>query len=192
MLASHNSATYLRPREWWMRPFSFMARCQSKNIIEQFEAGARLFDFRIRCTGKIDDKTGRPEVIITHGIIEYAYPGVLYDLLSEINWLSEYHQKKVWIIVVYDDTFGHGDHKTTFPMLCRKLVESYLHLDFQFIISKRTWEITKDFNKIEWNGSRSNFWRFSWKSPLPLPFLYNTKVTKEDKESRELVFHDFI
>ena len=37
IIGSHNSWSYLPPKHWWMRPFAFMARCQSCDIQAQYE-----------------------------------------------------------------------------------------------------------------------------------------------------------
>ena len=88
-IASHNSMTYLTPRRWYLRPFAFTARCQSKTIQEQYEKyGVRMFDIRLKFT---DDG----EVYFAHGAIEYkcdmskiyeylnSLPGVIVRVLLE-------------------------------------------------------------------------------------------------------------
>lgn len=59
-IGTHNSWSFGKC-QWWLRPFAFMGRCQSKTIQEQFEAGARLFDLRI----------GRNYMQVKHGIFRY-------------------------------------------------------------------------------------------------------------------------
>lgn len=54
-LASHNTVTYPTIKQWYLRPFTFMARCQSRSHIEQYKRGARFFDIRVRF-----DKNGQP------------------------------------------------------------------------------------------------------------------------------------
>jgi len=44
--ASHNTMTYLPVRQWWLRPFAFMARCQSKDIKDQCRITG-FFDIRV-------------------------------------------------------------------------------------------------------------------------------------------------
>lgn len=63
ILGSHNSWSYLPPKKWWMKLFSFTARCQDLNIEEQYNLGVKCFDLRIRF------KDG--ELIVAHGLIEY-------------------------------------------------------------------------------------------------------------------------
>ena len=45
ILQAHNSWSYLKPKVWWLRPFAFMARCQSKDIFEQYEPELRIITF---------------------------------------------------------------------------------------------------------------------------------------------------
>lgn len=44
---SHNTMSYLPPRHWWMRPFRAIARCQSRTLLEQLDAGAEAVDLRV-------------------------------------------------------------------------------------------------------------------------------------------------
>ena len=64
-LGSHNSMSYLRPSQWWLRPFAWIGRCQSQTIGEQFIVwGVRWFDLRLAF-----DKKGQP--YFAHGIFSY-------------------------------------------------------------------------------------------------------------------------
>lgn len=47
-LGSHNSLSYLPIKNWWQRITAPWARCQSLNILEQYNLGVRLFDIRVR------------------------------------------------------------------------------------------------------------------------------------------------
>ncbi len=40
--------TYLKATKWYLRPFSFIWRCQDKNVQEQKELGVSYLDIRIR------------------------------------------------------------------------------------------------------------------------------------------------
>lgn len=48
MIGSHNSATYLKEQDWWMKILRPWTRCQNKTLKEQYDSGIRYFDFRIR------------------------------------------------------------------------------------------------------------------------------------------------
>lgn len=75
-IGTHNSMSYLPPKKWYMYPFRFIAKCQSKSIEEQCKLGARMFDLRIRF-----DKNGIPE--FRHGSM--AFKGSVEDTLEYLN-----------------------------------------------------------------------------------------------------------
>ena len=61
---SHNTMSFLPVKQWWLRPFRAWGRCQRLSLAEQWEAGVRYFDMRI----KFDSK-GRAN--FGHGLISY-------------------------------------------------------------------------------------------------------------------------
>lgn len=71
MIASHNSWTFATPKKWWMKLIKFTAKCQNKNIQEQYALGVRLFDLRLK---------GRN---VCHGLIEYDI-----DFMTDLLWLN--------------------------------------------------------------------------------------------------------
>jgi len=46
MLATHDSLSSYPVKYWILKPFNFMAKCQTKNLYDQYIAGARSFDLR--------------------------------------------------------------------------------------------------------------------------------------------------
>lgn len=64
ILGSHNTMSYFPVRKWWMKPFAWVARCQKRNIWEQYNSGVRLFDLRVGFTRK-------GELHFRHGLIGY-------------------------------------------------------------------------------------------------------------------------
>lgn len=80
VLGSHNSWSYLPVKQWYFKPFAFTARCQSKNIITQYEQyGVRCFDLRVRFTPT-------DGITVAHGIIEYKYSW--FDILDDLTYLN--------------------------------------------------------------------------------------------------------
>lgn len=61
-LGTHNSLSYL-PCQWWLRLFSWIGRCQSLNIEEQYDRGVRWFDIRI--------KYKEDRIVSGHGLLTY-------------------------------------------------------------------------------------------------------------------------
>lgn len=48
MIGAHNTLSAYPPRKWWMRPFAFVYKCQSKGLDSLIERGVTFFDIRIR------------------------------------------------------------------------------------------------------------------------------------------------
>lgn len=48
MIATHDSLTFLAPRLWIMRPLSPLWCTQTKNLLQQAQAGCTYFDLRVR------------------------------------------------------------------------------------------------------------------------------------------------
>lgn len=89
MLGSHNSCTYLPCRKWWMYLINFTAKCQGKTLSQQFHAGARYFDIRV----KWDEK--HKEWVLAHGLVEYK--GKLGKVLETLNCLAKYYNDTIYV-----------------------------------------------------------------------------------------------
>lgn len=61
-LGTHNSLSYL-PCQWYLIPFAWIGKCQSKTISEQYELGVRWFDIRVKYAN------GKP--VSGHGLLTY-------------------------------------------------------------------------------------------------------------------------
>ena len=90
ILGSHNSWSYLTPKKWWAKLISFTAKCQSLNIIQQYNQGVRCFDLRIRFVNN--------KLVIVHGFIEYKYS--YEDLLKDLEYLNS--KKDCCIRLIHD------------------------------------------------------------------------------------------
>lgn len=79
MIGSHNSATYLKEKSWWMTILRPWTRCQSKTLQEQYYSGIRYFDFRI----KVFDVEFEYKATICHNNV--LYEKSLFEALCEID-----------------------------------------------------------------------------------------------------------
>ena len=81
MLGSHNSWSYLKPKCWLLYPFRFMSRCQSVDIMEQYEDyGVRCFDLRVEF-----DEYGI--LYVAHGLMRYKID--FSELCEYLKWLND-------------------------------------------------------------------------------------------------------
>lgn len=89
-IASHNSLTFAENINGNDRIVDRRNRCQSLNIREQYEAGVRMFDFRVR-----PDKNGNAQA--AHGRIVYDV-----NLEEEYEWLNG--KGDVWIRIMIENS----------------------------------------------------------------------------------------
>ena len=193
MLGSHNSATFMNPRKWWMKPFSWMAKCQNNNICDQFRLGATVFDFRIRLKGYINPDNLINNVRIVHGLVEYGNTYTFQCILSTLNSFSK--EKQIYVIIVYDKQYGGKKYYDFYENLIKELVQKYPSIDFQFVDDKSTWNIIKDFDKKTWSEEKVTYWKFSKKTPIPFPKLSDDGIMpflKEINDPNILIWKDFI
>lgn len=91
IIGSHNAWSYLQPNKWYMYPFIWVAKCQRRNIKDQYNLfGVRCFDLRIRF-----DKHDVP--VICHGLMEYKYS--YEDLLEDLKWLQSKGDVKIRLLL---------------------------------------------------------------------------------------------
>lgn len=89
-IASHNSLTFAENINGNDRIVDKRNRCQSLNIQEQYAAGVRMFDFRVR-----PDKNGK--VKAAHGRIAYDV-----NIEKEYEWLN--NKGDVWIRIMIENS----------------------------------------------------------------------------------------
>ena len=129
-LGSHNSFSYLPVRQWWMKPFRFVGRCQRVSIEKQLSLGVTFFDLRLRF-----DTKGRP--IICHGLMEFkmGFDGYIDQELSYCD-----SKKNITIRVVLELNKRDEIQEKYFIDYCKYLEEKYPHITF-----------VGGNNRLDWN-----------------------------------------
>ena len=129
-IGSHNTMTYLRPSQWWLRPFAWIGRCQSQTIGEQFIVwGVRWFDLRLAF-----DKQGQP--YFAHGIFSYKDKDP-FAILDYLNTLSSPDDRVyVRLLNERDSEFN----KKCFRWFCEKVENQYSGIVFCGGQNKKDWK----------------------------------------------------
>lgn len=144
-IGSHDTMTYLPVKNWLLKPFKFLAQCQSKTIEEQFEDyNIRYFDLRVHF-----DNHGNPE--FRHGLM--TFKGDVFKILEYLNSKNE----EVWIRILLEGTesgfklkypFSKNKQEIEkerqimfFRMFMAKVEEKYTNLKFHNGRSKWDWKI---------------------------------------------------
>lgn len=115
-LGTHNSMSYLPPKKWYLYPFRFMARCQSKNIEEQYNLGARMFDIRIKF-----DKHSIPE--FRHGSM--AFKGDIFTVLYFLN-----AKKDTYVRLILETKKQNKTQEDKFIKFCTMVEVFFPHITF--------------------------------------------------------------
>lgn len=178
MLGTHNSLSFVKPQQWWLRPFSWMAKCQSLNIEDQWKAGARYFDIRV--------KVRNYEIISSHGLMTYDIKVV--DQLYILDKLALNSNEECYIRFVIED----GKNIQYVQHAYEILTSSFVHLNFLGLISKPGWVYIED---SDYSVDEIHSYKlFTWKDFL-CPKYWAKKFLKKNLEinhSGKYLILDFI
>lgn len=184
-IATHNSGTGEKGSNFWSK-FSGFCRCQTKTIVEQYEAGVRLFDFRVRW---VDD-----DLYLCHGLAVYCK-----SLLQVLSELSKIHEK-----------YTEKNRSTERPVVMITY-EGKLDGDMELEFFDCVFSILKEFPKIRVGSLSVKLpkWRtiyktrfqpeykqnypklVGWKALLPIPILWN-RFKQDMSEEKGFVMEDFV
>ena len=194
IIGTHNSMTFLRPAKWYgwfMIPF---ARCQRKTIVQQWEAGARVFDLRVKF-----DRYGHS--YFAHGLYDCSAHFSLADAVILIGQLHLYSKEEVYVRLILEDTKAENYQAEYFRIFCELMEEEYKqhkHIHFFGGNRKGDWKKLYVF-KGDVPDSLNNQWVSSmmddarWYERF-LPFAYAWRCNKRNKEIVKQKFNlfDFI
>lgn len=139
-LASHNTMSYLPVKQWYLKPLGFMSKCQSINIIDQFDLGVRYFDIRIRY-----DKNEVCE--FAHGLTSYK-KNVLRTL-GLLNYFATQANCKVQVRLILETSKEDKRQEELFIEDCIKFKNSFSNLIFHCGRRKYDWKQLYDFGNPE-------------------------------------------
>ena len=182
--------TFAPIRKWWLKPFAWIARCQSKDIHEQWKAGVRYFDFRLRFDGN-----GLP--VPAHGLAEYYASPTTSG--ATLHHLAEISQETVYIRLTLESTSKRNAayQERMFAAFCRSVQSLFSESDFVILCggqTKRDWHTVYDFGNTQpvckelyssMPAQRNPLWKI-W------PWLYarhiKRKLRKEQVSTRKYAF----
>ena len=170
-----------------MRPFSFVAKCQSKNIREQYEVGVRLFDLRVRI-----DELG--QITICHGIMEYKST----HLFDDMRFLN--NKKDVIVRAILETSYKDERIENDFKHVCSLFQVGFPSIKFIGGNRKFDWTSIYKFGTFEpaivgefasapsdkWYSKINDLWPWLWAK------LHNREVLEAYKDYEGWVMMDFI
>lgn len=196
ILGSHNTWSYVKPIKWWMRPFHFIGKCQSKTLAEQYnDYGVQVFDLRMRLYDGL--------WYVAHGSMVFNI--TVAEALAELELLYAANPRKTYVRVLleYNEDDVDSDIITKFKATCMNFPDDYPNFIFICGKLKSTWETLYDFGNditIEENYSSVTSLFNSDSDVLAIlddwwPWLYakinNADIYKEGTE-KECLLIDFV
>lgn len=175
-IGTHNSATGERPQgllSWLGTPF---ARCQTKTIREQYEAGCRFYDLRVRVYGG--------DWYLCHGLWMSRR-----TLLGVLVQLSRYPER-CNVILTYEGSKNDTEFGR-FVEMTDGIERAFRHINFVYTAVKRPqWEILRAIDKG--NFPRQGFTPITgWRKLLPLPWVWH-KLSRRREIDGKNVLIDFL
>ena len=207
LLGSHNSLSYLPPKKWYLKPFHFLARCQSVDYVRQYEEyGIRLFDIRLWFNEK-------GEIEVRHGlfVFDIDIKGIS-DFLSFLNKKGDCYLRIILEEDAVSKKYPYAKiSEMKFLMFCERLEEAYKHIKFFGGNRKYDWIIVHHFKTtppqlVDMYSSTTRFIGkrddSTWFQKLLnivddwCPWFYakkwNKKNFSEFKEKDKFLFFDFV
>lgn len=139
IVGSHNSFSYLPVKQWYLKPFNFIAKCQNKDICAQILNNNAL-DIRVCFINK--------QAYFAHGLI--TYKGNVTKLLK--HPLEYYNHLHIGHIRVILEKYTDNDidiQNSLFRTFCQWLKVNFPNVTFYGGNYKKTWEKIYDFKTIE-------------------------------------------
>ena len=187
VLGSHNSWSYLPPKQWWLRPFAFIAKCQNVDIKTQYEKyGVRCFDLRIKFDGG---------TYIAHGFCKYRY--TKEQLTDDLLWLND--KKDCYVRVLHEirrKREYNEEENLQFRVYCHFLEANFKNIKFWCGRNLYNWEYDWYFDTEE-PSCHENYASVSKYKYLIgwWPWLYAKLCNKEIRNStykEDILLVDFI
>lgn len=188
ILGSHNSWSYLPVKQWYLKPLAFTARCQSENIITQYERyGVRCFDLRVRFTPT-------KGITVAHGIIEYKYSW--FDIIDDLTYLNSKGDCYLRILHEARNKKQYTEFsKNTFIDFCDYITRAFKNINIWCGRNLYNWEF--DYNFGEEPSCEENY--ASVKAPKIIddwwPWFYakthNEKIIEKGTD-KDILLMDFV
>ena len=193
ILGSHNSWSFLKVKEWYFKPFFWVAKCQNKTIAEQYKLGVRYFDLRLR----YNHKTGDFEP--AHGLVTFKVEKVTHWFirnLQSLNYCAHTKGEKIYVRVLLETKSPDETEKKKFTELCEMLESTFKDITFTGGFMCRQWR-----NYLYHFSTNKPTLDDKYSSVIPpkirgiFPWLYavtNNRKNIEKGTDKEVLFIDFV
>lgn len=185
MIATHDSATGEKSKNWLHALGKVFAQTQTKTIEEQYEAGCRYFDLRV-------DK----DLVLCHGL--WKANKDFADLLIE---MKQYVEDTVYIRVVIEREYS-DDVIDDLVRTIRNLVNLHgKHVELTYIAKKIPWTTLKQYMNIPVRYAYLSvptpkeyltLAHKDWRRYIPIPRILKLVTPKVEFNDHQFVMVDFL
>lgn len=181
ILGSHNSGTGEKPDNFFAMFFPFVAKCQKKTLLEQYNSGVRLFDMRVR------EHNGR--YTIYHGLARYKMTLSLFLMELDRQRTEAGDTDKCVIMITYEGEL-QGYELYPFAQYMRSMFEICPTLTLgQISVKKPEWRtVCQEKGQVPYEQNYPKI--VGWKKLLPFPIIWN--VFKKNLDTDGYVMEDFV
>lgn len=196
LIGTHNSATGERPLGFLSKLLNFTAKCQSKTIWEQLEAGVRLFDLRV--TDKMSDGT-RADMynIYLHsqcGHGKCLYNITLVDAVLAINDYCMNYRTTAYAIVTFEGSLTDDEREDFRKEITRLFFSIRWFWLLQVAVKKPKWELLLDNTKAFDVYYVTDYFMYDkwYRYLLPFPRLWKRWQKYTDTGRKTFSLRDFV
>lgn len=137
VIGTHNSMSYLPVKQWYLKPFNFIAKCQNKSILNQIDE-FNYIDIRVCLINNV--------LHFAHGVITYKC-----DALKMLNIIlrSIDSRKQFYVRIILEKVIKNKDVEFNwFHALCNTLKNNYPYITFFGGNYKKDWTQIYNFRTI--------------------------------------------
>ena len=162
LIATHNSATGERSKNWFCRLMTPIARCQALTIEEQYHEGCTYFDLRVR---RSRDGSYR----LCHGLWQSGK--TLGKVLDELNRCSRMCASHPKVTVFYEGKLKTEAKRDRFLNDMYDYMKAYVNIDFVSLgVKLPHWRTLRSFANVP---NKQDYKKITgWSVMLPIPFLW--------------------
>lgn len=179
-IGTHNSGTGEKSKGFLSYLVIPFARTQSKTILEQYDAGCRLFDLRVKYNNKGD-------LVLAHGL--WKSSKTLSDVIYELSILNE----DCYVSIAYEGKLT-GAKLEVFLDEIDQYTKYYDGIKVtQIAVKKPTWTDLKTINPVKTKQDFIVLDGRSWHTYIPIPWMWNKIYTNKHTFDEECyTYVDFL
>lgn len=169
LIGTHNSGTGEASKGLLSCLIAPFAKCQSKTIQQQYDAGCRYFDLRVTFIG---DK-----LYLAHGL--WKSKTSLEEALEVLNKYND-----VYVSITYEHNIDNID---IYKLYIDNIYNIYNNIKYTYIAIKNPkWTVIESINSISTIQGFKSLDGSSWHTYIPIPWFWDRVLSRPHKFNNEI------